>query len=125
MSSVQVHRVDSRGNRWLKTTVSDQIIDDMNEVLDRWMTVEQEQCDATKLKAFQLFWPSMRNHLFLKGMCSKDFFYAYKDMPGDTHVFVCTKGQHKGSAMCYEGECDMHFASHADWNLIMVQADCM
>lgn len=123
MPSVQIHRVDNRGNRWLKTTVSDQIIDDMNRVLDRWMTVEQEKCDATKSKAFKVFDIPVVNDLDLKGMCSDDFFYAHNQC--DRHVFVCTKGQHKGSAMCYEGECDMHFASHADWNLIMVQADCM
>ena len=125
MASVQVYRVDDRGNRWFKSKAKNAHVDKMEEVLNRWMVAPQQDCDRVKLEAFQVFDIPITQDTNLKGMPGKEFFYVYDASMGNKHVFVCTKGAQKGSAFCYEGECDMHFASCAGWELIEAQAQCM
>lgn len=112
-------RVDTRGHRWIQTSMSNTDRDFLEKVRKDWLAVSDDDIIESKKKITGFFGDNTDG---IKGLPCKNFIYMFSN-DNINHYFACTDENLEPIIIKCEGECQMHFNQNAEFDLILMQRD--
>ena len=111
--------VDTRGHRWIQTSMSNAEREFLEKVRKDWIAVSDDDILQSKKKVTGFFGDNTDG---IKGLPCKNFIYMFSN-DNINHYFACTDENLEPIVIKCEGECVMHCNENAEFDLILMQRE--